>query len=508
MAPANSFFWLIPFFLCAKVQGQSPTFYGEIKPILEKHCSSCHSAGEVGAMPLSTYEEVAAYGKMIQYVTTSRLMPPWYADASYSHFSNENLLTDEEIDKIRTWVDHDMPEGAISTSSSDSKKLKKPTHQRKPDLVLSMPEAFEQYGIYLDHYQVFIIPIHLQDDQWIEGIQFIPGNKKIVRGVTVSIARHGQFDSLEQWDPRPGYYTFGGLGKVPDQPYWYSWSPTEKTSWFLPGQYKLLPKESDLVVHFHYGPTGTSQFDSSSIQLFFADKKPTHPVITAPLINPFSLTVDSFFIPANTQKMFHASYRVPFDIQVLSLTPQANLLCRSWEIFAEIPGQDLPVKLLKIKDWNFYWNQAYRLEAPITLPKGTVLHCLALYDNTSLNVCNPADPLIDFQWGAHLFKEMFFVHFEYSPVTTYSTEFNLPVTSSDENVPFSLNVPEQGEYSIQFLKDNKNILTINKNLPSGDQSLDIDLKTLPNGNYVVRVLNDQHQILAEQVFFKMPAQGM
>ena len=48
---------------------------------------------------------------MIQYVTSIRLMPPWYADPSYSHFSNENVLSDDDIRKISDWVSDGLPEG-------------------------------------------------------------------------------------------------------------------------------------------------------------------------------------------------------------------------------------------------------------------------------------------------------------------------------------------------------------------------------------------------------------
>ena len=97
----------------------------------------------------------------------------------------------------------------------------------------------------------------------------------------------------------------------------------------------------------------------------------------------------------------------------MSMTPQANLLCRSWEVFAKVPGQRIPVKLLKINDWNFNWKQTFHLESPLTLPAGTVIHAMAKYDNTLDNPCNPADKPVPVKAGAHLFSELFYVHFEY-----------------------------------------------------------------------------------------------
>ena len=85
-----------------------------------------------------------------------------------------------------------------------------------------------------------------------------------------------------------------------------------------------------------------------------------------------------FVIPADTKKIFHAAYTLPYEIQLLSLMPQANLFCRSWEVYAILPGQRAPLKLLKINDWNINWKQTYYLTDPLILPKGTVLHALNL----------------------------------------------------------------------------------------------------------------------------------
>ena len=101
---------------------------------------------------------------------------------------------------------------------------------------------------------------------------------------------------------------------------------------------------------------------------------------------------DTLYIAPKSINNFHASYTVPYDIQILSLTPQANLICRSWQVYAMLPGETNAVNLLKIKEWNYNWKQTYHLESPILLPKGTVIHAFAHYDNTVNNLHNPSDP--------------------------------------------------------------------------------------------------------------------
>ncbi len=56
-------------------------------------------------MPLTNYEEVAAYGRMIAYVTREKLMPPSRAVASAAPIVGSRQLTGKEIAQISAWVD-------------------------------------------------------------------------------------------------------------------------------------------------------------------------------------------------------------------------------------------------------------------------------------------------------------------------------------------------------------------------------------------------------------------
>jgi mono/diheme cytochrome c family protein len=78
-------------------EGEPVLFAEHIAPIIRKNCSKCHN--EEGGAPfnLYDYEQLASKGKLIQYVTENRIMPPWPADPNYTRFANETYLTDEEI---------------------------------------------------------------------------------------------------------------------------------------------------------------------------------------------------------------------------------------------------------------------------------------------------------------------------------------------------------------------------------------------------------------------------
>src|ERR1041385_7317979 len=89
----------------------NPTFAEDIAPIIFKNCAPCHRPGEAGPFPLLTYDDVLKKAKTIAAVTEARYMPPWPADPSYSHFRDERVLTDAEIQLIQNWVMKGSPAG-------------------------------------------------------------------------------------------------------------------------------------------------------------------------------------------------------------------------------------------------------------------------------------------------------------------------------------------------------------------------------------------------------------
>ncbi len=85
------------------------TFNKEILPILQKNCQTCHRPGEIGPMPLLTYQEARPWAKSIKAAVVTRKMPPWLADPKYGHFANDRSLSEKDIRTIVSWVDAGRP---------------------------------------------------------------------------------------------------------------------------------------------------------------------------------------------------------------------------------------------------------------------------------------------------------------------------------------------------------------------------------------------------------------
>jgi mono/diheme cytochrome c family protein len=118
----------------------SVTFNKDVPPILQSNCQSCHRPGEIGPMPLLTYEGTRPWARAIKAAVVSRKMPPWFGDPNYGHFANDSSLTEKDINTIALWVDSGAPEGDVKDKPAPV-QWTEGWNIPKPDLVVEMPPA-------------------------------------------------------------------------------------------------------------------------------------------------------------------------------------------------------------------------------------------------------------------------------------------------------------------------------------------------------------------------------
>ena len=484
--------------------GQKITFSEHIAPIIFENCTPCHRPNQIAPMPFTNFEEVSAYASMIKYVTEIKYMPPWKATNTNHSFEGKRGLSDDEINLIKQWVEDGVEEGNPSKTPSspsfdDTPKFK------NPDVVYSMSEAFEQYGVYYDQFKVFVLPTNLEEDKGVSAIEFIPGNASIVRSCFISIDTSDRVAALDKWDPTYGYFSFGEIGFVPNESRWYTWNPLKTMTVFPNGISKRLPKNAKLLLHIHYGPTGVPLKDSSEVRIQFSNQKSQKNIQNVPLIHSYNMTNASFQIPKKQVIRYHSKFVVPFDMELRALMPHSQLLGNTWEIFMMEPATKKSQVLLKIEDWDFKWKRQFDFSKPVILKKGTVVHALAQYDNTLKNPSNPSDPPHSMTWGKRMFEELFLVYFEFVPVSDNSLE----------SILFNPSLVVDGSFDFKFLNDRKQKLSLtimdfegkasfsiaqNKEFLKGKHSVKIRLKDLKKGNYFVALQDENGDFFNRHIF--------
>lgn len=409
------------------LKAQTPNFSEHIAPVIYYKCGSCHRQGEIAPMPLTSYQEVKAYGQSIRFATKTGYMPPWKADASYQHYLNQNVLTDWEKTQIQQWVDAGMPQG-------DPKKeppfpsFPEGSQLGTPDLVLSMAKAYQHAGNGKDNYRIFVLPTNLPEDREIAAIEFRAGNKLICHHAIIGLDTTGQGRALDAKDTEYGYEGFGGFGFNVANSFVGGWVPGFNPPFYPDGFGKKLYKNSDLLVQMHYAPYNIPQMDSSTINIFFTQKKSGNRIIETTMVTPTVLTNGPFIIPADSVKEFHGQINIPqvINLSLYSVLPHSHLLGKNWWVYAVKPGGDtLPI--VKIPQWDFHWQMEYIFPKFMKIPGGSVIHMHARYDNTASNPENPNDPPKRVTFGESTYDEMFIVFFS---LTNYQP--------GDENTPLSI----------------------------------------------------------------------
>lgn len=387
--------------------GQDLKYYDNIAPIIITNCAPCHRVDGLGPFPLTNYDQVKKKGEFIAQVVESKYMPPWLADPDYSHFKNERVLKPEDIALIRSWVDAGMKKGTERTQLNIPELNEIPA---TPDLVLEMSVPYNISDQALEDFRFFHVPTGLKNDQFVESIEFVPGNRKKVhhsRVMTDTSNLMMEINGLSELDP--AVRKFQEIPLYDD--FLYGWVPGNMPIKFPKGTGKKLLAGTDLILNIHYAPSSKKETDQSKIHLYFSKQEALKEIKTL-AIREEHISNQPFLIPANTKKSFTTSYPIKQDINVVSLQPHMHYLGSSFKAQIITPNGEL-IPLIKINSWDFNWQTSYLLQKPLKIQHGSVILITAEYDNTAFNPFNPNHPPRDVGYGWNSVDEMmnFIIYF-------------------------------------------------------------------------------------------------
>lgn len=400
MRPVRFFILHFSFVIVAlEASAQQVTFARDIAPIVFDACVSCHRSGGPGPFRLTTYDDVRRRATQIAHVTRSRFMPPWKVEPGVSHFVGQRLLTDQEIAAIDTWAKSGTPQGDASAVPSVP-KFTDGWLLGKPDLIVKPDAAYSLPALDTDAFRIFAIRIPVTRRTYVTGIEFHPGNARVVHHANLRIDRTDATRRLDAADPLPGY---DGLmprsAEYPDG-HFLGWTPGQVAPLVQPELAWTLEPGSDLVVQLHLQPSGAVEEVLPEIGFYFTDRTPEK--------TPIILRLGSQGIdipPGDSRYVIRDSYVLPVDVQLLAVQPHAHYRAREIKGTATLPDGTSRL-VMHIKDWDFRWQHVYRERIPVPLPKGTRLSMEYTYDNSSTNVRNPELPPARVFWGQRSRDEM------------------------------------------------------------------------------------------------------
>lgn len=373
----------------------TPTFTKDVQPILQQKCETCHRAEGMAPFSLSTYEDARPYVRSIAQRVGTRQMPPWNIDKTVGiqSFKNDRSLTDDQIATLLAWVNAGAPKGDLKDAP---KPIQWPADQSwsiaaklgNPDLVLkSAPWTVPAEG--QDAWWRPTVDTGLTEARWVRAIEIRPTTVEMRKVTHHALAR------LVQTEPPDANFTTDP--NVAGDGLFMEWAVGKNADEMRSDSGRLMLPGSQISFEMHYHSVG-EEVQNAQVELavWFYPKgqEPKHREVLATFnafggsvpgargldIVPNAITTTENYIPLRQ------------NARIENFQVHEHLRGKGMSMEAIYPNGQRQM-LSQVTDFNFNWMNMYIYAdnaAPL-LPKGTILHMVAWYDNTKANKNNP-DP--------------------------------------------------------------------------------------------------------------------
>jgi len=316
-------------------------------------------------------------------------MPPWDIDRNVGihAYKNDPSLTDKEIDTIVKWVDAGAPLGNVA-DLPPARKFDDPRlwhiGNGKPDLIVSMPKPYKVPSVGADLTIEFLADSGLTEDRYLKEVEIKPDPK------SMSVVHHAALDIVEPaagLDATRDNYGMGGA-----RAFLAEYALGKDADIFPADAGRLIKAGSKVNFNMHYYSTGEEVENTTSVGMVFYPKgyKPKHEVITQHIGETPDLDV-----PAGTISRVDGYQLLSQNAQMIMMQPHMHSRGKRQCFEAIYPsttgdvsrGNNTQTKRETIAciNYDMTWNIAHTFKdevAPI-LPKGTLLHIMSWYDNTT-----------------------------------------------------------------------------------------------------------------------------
>lgn len=375
----------------------------QIAPIIQAKCVSCHQAGGIGPMPLTSYQRIQSYAPMIREVIRTQRMPPWRADASVGKFLDDKSMSSAQIRDLVHWIEAGAPRGdgpdpvAAVSYHADEWPL------GKPDLVLDLPAYDVPATGVVDYQRPFVIN-PLKEGKWLRASTVKVENRQVVHHILTGYMTQppapGDQAFEEKWGVSVGGYAVGAESII---------QPKDTGAYIPPG--------GAIGFQNHYTPFGRAVTEHSKIALYFYDKTPKLVMHNSVILQP------NIAIPPNTESSPLSAYiTFPKDALLVGAFPHAHYRGASSQLWIRYPDGKEKI-LLALPHYDFNWQREYTFAEQIPVPAGSKLIARYTYDNSKRNPANP-DPNRTVPWGDQSFDEMLYTAVRYRWVGETSDAMN------------------------------------------------------------------------------------
>ena len=393
--------------IAAGLNPRPVTFSKDVAPILQEKCQDCHRKGSMAPMSLETYAETRPWAKAIRQRVITRTMPPWHIDKTVGiqKFQNDISLSDDQIATIVRWVDEGAPQGdpkdmPPSKQFPDYKGWMLAEQFGQPDLILKS-DAYTMPAQGQDVWFRPLTDIPITEPRWVRAVEMRPGTpagRRIMHHVLARLIQE------EPGEKPPDDATTGG---AVDPGLLMEWAINKSYDIYRPNTGKLLLPGSKIWWELHLHAVGESIRDHAELGVYFYPKGQEPKYRTRLMLFAATATEGApLDIRPNSLAESEGFHVLKQAARLENFQPHMHLRGKAMEMEAILPDGTHEV-LSYVDHFSFNWmiNYIYAEDAAPVLPKGTIIHVRAWYDNTAANPNNP-DPNQWVGYGQRTVDEM------------------------------------------------------------------------------------------------------
>jgi mono/diheme cytochrome c family protein len=391
--------------------GGAPSFSRDVAPILADKCAGCHQAGGIAPFSLESAATARSRSAAIAAAVASGRMPPWPPGPTSPMYvgEEERTLSDEQRATLVEWARSGGRVDGEARAAPPLARLQAGENERLVSLGLARPYVPSGEG---DDYRCFLLDPRLDADAFVTAAEIRPGASRVVHHVILFRATAGQMPEARQLDRSSagqGWPCFGGTGlgadvdTLSDAGWVAAWAPGGEPVRYPDGVGMPLPARSGIVMQVHYNLLAGSEPDRTAVSLAVSEDGALEPAATMLVPGPIELGCaagedgplcdrdaaledlarkrgrEALFLPAGLQVLCGGNPFAPepsavstcergFDTEttIHGVAGHMHLLGRSIRVELN-PGTEEARVLLEIPRWDFHWQNAYRLEEPVTV---------------------------------------------------------------------------------------------------------------------------------------------
>jgi hypothetical protein len=390
----------------------TPTYYRDVKPLVEVKCTGCHAAAGIAPFALETYDELVAQLPGVKAAVLAGTMPPWPPAKGCAGYLGDRSLTEPELQTLTSWIDAGAPAGdpqAQPVSVPDTR-----TKLSRVDLTLTMPTAYTPQ-VSPDDYRCFLVDWPATDTRYVTGLGVTPGDPAQVHHVIAFLARPSAvagFQTLDAASPGPGWQCFGGPGQQTGTSWVGAWAPGALGADYPEGTGIEIPPGSKIVIQVHYNTASSAPAPDQTSLVLKLDSTVEKKAAILPWADVAWVLQGQMDIPAGATDavVTYAADPTPFMGYLAKGAIAANqpFTIHSVGLHMHTHGARARTSitraggagdecLLDIPSWDFHWQGSYGLAAPARFHPGDALALECHFDNPGAT---------DLHWGEGTADEM------------------------------------------------------------------------------------------------------